>query len=249
MIKIYIGSVGSGKTVTAVRDLYLNKAKRKTYSNIVTKIPNQINLTANMILKKELVGYKKNRKTDEEEPVYELKLNIDFWKNIKEPINIILDEAHSIISSRRSMSKANILINDWLALIRRILGEKDGSYGELIFITQLPKRIDITARDMATQVQYTICHYRKICLNCKTYWNENSEMPELYYACPTCASTKLKKFNFIIEVWKFINLEAYQYWREFGQRTFYSHFYIRDIEQYFDMYNTFQWDSLFGEYY
>lgn len=72
-------------------------ANRKTYSNIKTKLKNQVNINPSMIIKKEVVDTKK-KKDGTIEPVYEYKLNIDYWKGIKEPINVILDEAHSIIN-------------------------------------------------------------------------------------------------------------------------------------------------------
>lgn len=75
----------------------MNMANRKTYSNIKTKLKNQVNINPSMIIKKEVVDTKK-KKDGTIEPVYEYKLNIDYWKGIKEPINVILDEAHSIIN-------------------------------------------------------------------------------------------------------------------------------------------------------
>ncbi len=158
MIRIVLGNVGSGKTAMAVRDMYHNKFQRKTFTNIKTPLTNTVQINPNMIISQTIVDYKKNRKTGETEPIYKKKLNIEFWKGIKEPINVILDEAHSIVNARRSMSSVNIILTDWLSLIRRILGQTQSGYGELVFITQLPKRIDIIARDMATNVQYCVMH-------------------------------------------------------------------------------------------
>ena len=167
MIRISIGNVGSGKTASEVREMALNKARRTYYSNINTKtIKNNVLIDPSMIVDKELVGEKKNKITNVVEPVYKFKVNLEFWKGIKEPINVIIDEAHSILNSRRSMSKINILITDWLALIRRVLGQTESGEGELVFITQLPRRIDSLARDMATQIRYHLCHYVKTCKKC-----------------------------------------------------------------------------------
>ena len=52
MIRISLGNVGSGKTVSEVREIFINKFHRKTYSNIKTKLNHQINLTHDMIIKK-----------------------------------------------------------------------------------------------------------------------------------------------------------------------------------------------------
>lgn len=250
MIKIILGNVGSGKTAFAVREMYLNHNNRKTYSNITTKIKHQVNISPEMIIKKTQVDTRKKR-TGEIEPVYEYKLNIDYWKNIKEPINVILDEAHSIVNARRSMSKTNIIITDWLALIRRVLGQTEQGYGELVFITQLSNRIDIIARDMATNVIYTICHYLKTCSKCGTTWQENSELPEPLSYCinNNCRAYSIKKHTHYLELWHFAGMPMYQMWKEWGQKSFYKHYFIKDIEKYFKFYSTLQWDNLFSEFY
>ncbi len=249
MIKIILGNVGSGKTAFAVREITLNLNKRKTYSNIQTKLKNQVNINAGMIIKKEIVDYKQNRKTQEKEPIYKYNLNVDFWKSIKEPINVVLDEAHTILNARRAMSKVNIIVSDWLALIRRVLGQTDAGFGELTFISQLSNRIDIIARDMATNIIYTICHYLKTCQNCEITWQENSEMPEGYTVCPSCSSNNILKHSHKIECWHFPNMQLFQIWHSFGQKTFYKHYFINDIEKYFEYYNTLAWDNMFGELY
>lgn len=201
-----------------------------------------------MIIKKELVGYKKKR-SGETEPVYEQKLNKEYWQNIHEPISVVLDEAHSIINARRAMSKTNIIVTDWLSLIRRVLGNSTSGYGELVFITQLPNRIDIIAREMATQIRYHICHYFKRCGRCKTVWKENSEMPEGLWNCPRCGSPTIKKYNHEIEVWHFPSMSHFNMWNDFKRNTFYKHYIIKDIEKYFPLYNTLQWDNMFSDLY
>ncbi len=245
MIRISLGNVGSGKTAMEVREIALNKTHRKTYSNIMTKIDDQINLVPSMIIKKVVVGVKKNTGED----ITDLQLNVEFWKNVKKPINIVLDEAHSIINSRRSMSKANILMTDWLSLIRRVIGAAESGYGEVVFITQLPKRIDTIVRDMATQVRYHVCHYVKSCLKCGTYWQENSETPEGLWSCPSCNHWKIKKHSHTVEVWHFDSIVSYEGWKEgWVTNNFYKHYFVTDIEDYFGLYDTFQWDNLFNDF-
>ena len=249
MIKIVLGNVGSGKTAFAVREMALNLNRRKTYSNIKTKMKNQVDISADMIINREIVDYKKNRKTGEKEAVYKFTLNMDYWKNIKEPINVVLDEAHTILNARRSMSKVNIIVSDWIALIRRVLGQTDAGSGELVFISQLWNRIDIIARDMATNIVYTICHFQKTCENCGTTWQENSEMPEGYIVCPYCSGYKIQKYNHRLECWHFPNMQMFQIWHQFSQATYYKHYYINDIEDYFPLYDTLQWDNMFSNFY
>ena len=249
MIKLILGNVGSGKTALAVRDMYHNRLQRTTYSNIKTPLKNVKEINPKMIIKQEIVDYKKNRKSGETVPVYKNTLNIDYWKNIKEPINVVIDEAHSILNSRKSMSSINIIITDWLALIRRVLGETESSYGELTLITQLPNRLDVIARSMATNILYCVMHFIKTCTTCNTSWQENSEMPEGYVTCPKCARTTIKKHSHTVEVWYFSNMEKFNMWSTFNQSSFYKHQYVRDIGKYFNLFDTLQWDNLFSEFY
>lgn len=248
-IIIYLGNVGSGKTACAVREIARSTSKRKYYSNIETnKLKNNIVLKPEMIIEKQIIDTRRKR-SGEEVPIYEMKLNLSFWKDIKEPISVVLDEAHSILNARRSMAKANILITDWLALIRRVLGQNSAGYGDLIMITQLPNRIDTIARDMAHQVRYHVCHYVKTCRRCHVSWKENSEMPEPAYSCISCGSDAVSKHSHYIEVWHYRSMESYETFRNIGQQTAYRHYFIGDIERYFPLYDTLQWDNLFSEFY
>lgn len=249
MIKIILGNVGSGKTALAVRDMYINKFRRRNYTNIITSLKDNIEITPKMIINQKIVDYKTSRKTGEKEPIYKHSLNIDYWKDIKDPINVILDEAHSILNARRSMSKINVIITDWLALIRRVLGQTESGYGELIFISQLPKRIDVIARDMATNILYCIMHFLKTCKNCGTTWQENSEMPEGFPLCPKCNSHSINKHSHSVEVWQFANMSLFDAWKDTNQMTYFKHYFVRDIEKYFSLYDTLQWDNLFSEFY
>ena len=247
-IRITLGNVGSGKTAVEVRDMLKPKGNRKTYSNIQTKLKNQITIKPSMIINDEIVDHKKT-KSGKIEEVHKYSLNMDYWKKIKDPINVVIDEAHSVINSRRSMSKINIIITDWLALIRRILGSNDSGHGELVLITQLPNRLDTIARDMAVQIKYVICHYMKSCKSCGLTWRETSEMPEKIWTCLSCGSHDLNKFNHCIEVYKFANMKEYYSWEIENEKSWYNHYYITDIETVFPMYNTLQWDNMFSSFY
>lgn len=249
MIIISLGNPGSGKTASIIREMYLMKSNRKTYSNIITKgMKNNVLINPDMIVKKDLIRTIK-KKSGDTEPVYEMKLNMEFWKDIKEPIDVVLDEAHSILNARRAMSKVNVIMSDWMALIRRVIGQSDSGYGRLVLISQLSRRLDPIARDMATQVRFHRCHYMKTCLDCYYWWNENSDNPEPLFACPACGSFKIKKHNHKIEVWHFPGIKAYEAWDEFGMSSFHRHYVINDIENYFSLYNTMQWDNMFSELY
>lgn|SRR4030067_1464874 len=242
-IQIFLGNVGSGKTACAVREMALNQSI-KNYSNIVTKLKNNVQINSDMICHKEMVGSMRNGT-----PIYDYKINTEFWMGIKEPINVILDEAHAIVNSRRAMSKVNIIVTDWIALIRRVLGEDSRGMGDLIMITQLPQRIDIICREMATQVRYHICHYVKSCSDCGAQWVEDSDMPETARYCLNCNSPKIKRSNFSIEVMVFPGIKAYQAYKFYNVVTYYKHYFVRDIESFFPLYNTMQWENMFSDLY
>lgn len=241
-----LGNLGSGKTACMVRELALNPSRRMTYSNIITK-----NIKTNTLIKPEMIIEKEllhTKKTGEES--YKYHLNVDFWKNIVKKhtsINVILDEAHTLVDSRRSMSKLNKVMSDFIALLRRVIGQDNTGYGELVLISQLERRLDIIAREMATQVRYHICHYRKICLKCGCKWSETNETAEKFFKCRRCKSYEIKKQQHVIEVLHFIDYAQYMNWKFSNIKSYYKRYYIQDIEKYFPLYDTLQWDNLITE--
>lgn len=248
MISIYLGLPGSGKTLSAVREMHLNRNNRLTYTNIIPKnpelMPNVKTISSDMIITKEVLGY--NRAGEEK---VKLSFNAEFWKNQKEPINVVIDEAHTILNSRASMTKVNRIMGDFLSLVRRTLGASESSSGQLIFISQLAKRIDVIAREMATNIRYYVCHWKKSCLKCRLSWAENSQLPEPRDKCPRCGDYDLKKSNHIIEAYHFSSMDHYQLWADYKMKTFYRHYYIKDVETYFKFYDTLQWENLISEVY
>lgn len=225
----------------------MNATGRKVYSNIITKhLPNNHLIKPDYIFKKELIDTKTKR-DGTVEPIYQLAVNKEFWQNIKEPISVVLDEAHSIIDSRRSLSKKSKIVLEWVALIRRSLGSAESGYGELHFITQLPKSIDTRARQMATQVRLHICHYLKTCNICGTTWQETNTEAEPSWQCMRCGSYKLRKHSHKIEVYHFANMQMYEGYEYFGMKSYHRHYFVNDIEKVFPLYDTLQWDNLFSE--
>lgn len=220
-----------------------------SYSNVFTKkMPWVRKLLPNMIIQESVTYGERGKKNTEH------KLNVGFWKNVKKPVNVVLDEVHTMMNSRRSMSKINIILTDWLALIRRVLGSNEGGYGELVLISQIWNRIDIIARDMATEIRYHRCHYLKTCRGCGIQWNEHSDMPEKMLKCPRCGHWQLIKHSHWIEIWKFSNMDMYIAWDSGfrgskGKRPYFRHYPVMDIEDYFNLYDTEQWDNLFSEFY
>ncbi|MCX6709794.1 MAG: hypothetical protein NTV63_02450 [Candidatus Woesearchaeota archaeon] len=105
MIRISLGNVGSGKTANEVREISLNPFRRKIYTNIVIKekkLPHVERMKPEYIIEKELLRQKKTQDGSLVN-IYDYKLNMDFWKNIDEPICIVLDEFHNIANARASM--------------------------------------------------------------------------------------------------------------------------------------------------
>jgi hypothetical protein len=248
MIKIYLGNVGSGKTVSAVREI-INNSNFVTYSNIMTKkIKNNIVINKDMIIKKELLFTKKSG-----EEMFKYSFNKDFWINAisKNPnMNIIIDEAHTVLNSRRAMSKQTQCLLDFIALIRKILGSSSTGQGSLILISQLERRLDPVASEMATQIKFHICHYRKTCRNCGYSFSENNEAIEIRNACQKCGEYSLKKSDHVVEVYQFPRMDNFVRWKYLGipfKQTGNRHYLIKDIEKYFDYYNTLQWENLFSD--
>ena len=240
--------MGSGKTACMVREIIKNIDDKINYTNIkiFNKKARYVLINRDMIIKKELLST-----TKKGEPNYKYMLNEEFWKNLrkeKKYINVILDEAHTLVDSRRAMSKENKIMMDFIALLRRILGDSDSDYGELILITQLGRRLDVIARDLVNNVHYHICHYKKRCNKCKFAIYENNEQLEKMKICPVCNNNKFIKSNFIIEKFEFENVEKCSIWIDTGIKNYFKHYYITDIEKYFKFYDTFQWENLISEY-
>lgn len=251
MIRLMLGKMGSGKTACMVREMVLNKDEKTTFSNIILKgkarKPNVVQINRAMIFKDEVVKVLQNG-TKQTKPV----LNADFWKDtrINYPfgINVTLDEAHTLMDSRRAMSNTSVIMNDFMSLLRRILGDSGEGYGELVLITQLGRRLDVNARELATSVHYHLCHYKRTCTKCNFNFWETNEVYQKPKLCPRCQNRKMVKSNFVIEKWEFDSMEKLDFWIDNGVKTYQKHYYITDIEQYFQYYNTFQWENLISEY-
>jgi len=243
MIQIILGNIGSGKTATVVRELVKNPTQKTTFSNILTKkIKNNVIINREMIIKKVI-----NEKTKKEE----LKLNSEYWQKIQEKygaINVIIDEAHTVLNPRRAMSKINVIMSDFLAMLRRVIGSASSGYGTLTLITQLERRLDPIAREMSTNVRFCICHYNKTCKKCYHVWLENNEIAEPKYQCPKCNNIHIIKHHHRIETFHFHSFRAYEEWKEYGLKTYHKHYFINDIEKFFPYYNTLQWENLISDY-
>jgi len=248
MIKLVFGNVGSGKTAIMVRYMKTNKHKM-FITNIHVKgkeFKNVIQLKADMIIKKDVIGIKRDGTE-----IFKLSLNTQFWKDLilkYGEMNIIIDEAHAFgLNPRRSMSSINLIMTDFIALIRRVLGSSDNS-GDAYFISQLSRRLDPILRDMSEQITFCIHHYTSKCSICKSEWVENNEMANKFTVCPRCKDYRIKKVKHIIEVFEFKNINDFIFFREAKTKTYYSRYLIKDIETIFGNYDTLQFEDLLSNY-
>jgi len=255
MIRIFLGNVGSGKTISVVRELVESNSDSNclmTYSNIVTKqkgkfkLNNNITITRDMLIKKDLI-----RTMRDGTPIYKSKFNKDFWveaKNKYKAFNVVIDEAHTVMNARKSMSKQNAVAGDFLALIRKVCNNPNTN-ATLTLISQLDNRIDVIAREMATEVRYHICMYEVRCNKCSVYWTEHSEMmdDDKPKKCPRCNHNGLTKYNHRLIVHYFENMKQYQDWKYTGINSIKKTKMVEGIAEYFPFYDTYQLDDLISD--
>ena len=255
-IILYLGNTGSGKTVSAVKEMVDNNEHRTFYTDITPLKPRSTpwikQLHPEMMVKKELLKTIKHRDGGEENK-FKYTLNEEFWIERKsERKSVIIDEAHKYLDSRKSFSGVNKLFCDFLALSRRIVEDSSNS-GDIIFITQLGIAADKRLREMAHEVKYHICHYDVMCKACGYGQRENSEFPVAFRMrlCPSCGGYDVMKCGHQIEVFCFRSMQDFQTWEMFGKSTrmFYYHYCITGITDYFKYYDTFQWGNMFGTLY
>jgi len=149
MIKLIVGGIGSGKSLSAVKEIIHRECK--TFTNFDVKHANTEKLLVDHIISDSVKRVKKSG-----EAVKELKVNWDFWNELVERninFDICLDEIHNILNSRRSMSKWNMLVGTWLSQIRKILGDSETNH--ITAISQRVSGVDIILRDLMYQI--TLC--------------------------------------------------------------------------------------------
>ncbi len=157
MIIGYTGGIGSGKTLSVVKEI-VNK-DIFAFTNFNLNVKNYHRLRLSDILKFDEKGKPIN-------------INWKYWNNINRKYknySIFLDEIGNICSSRQSMSKRNILINKWLSQIRKVL--QDNPNNHLYFITQKLRQVDIIFRELA-----------QVIIRCKLYKvGTNTYIKQYYY--------------------------------------------------------------------
>lgn len=139
MIIILLGGIGSGKSLSVVKEIVDKKQYALTNFNL-KNISNFHRIKVSDILVR----------IENDKGKVDFKVNWDFWEKIRKKnknYSIYLDEIHNIIHARRSMSKVNILMSKWVSQIRKILSDTPNNH--LYLISQTLRKIDVDFRDLA----------------------------------------------------------------------------------------------------
>jgi hypothetical protein len=140
MIIVFVGGIGSGKSVSVIKELHERSKYSEAYVNFETKkIPNVKRIRMDWIVD-----------TVEKEGKKQKVVNYPFWNKLRNSgkrFSIYLDEIHNIMHSRMSMTKQNVLMSMWISQIRKVFGEAEKDH--LYCISQKLRRIDISLRDLA----------------------------------------------------------------------------------------------------
>ena len=136
MIIIILGGIGSGKTLSVVKEIIDKRRYAITNFNLLNmKNYHRIKISDIII---------------ESEKIKDYSVNWDFWAKTRKKYknySIFLDEVHNLIHSRRSMSRLNILMSQWVSQIRKILS--DSPVNHLYLISQTMRKIDVDFRELA----------------------------------------------------------------------------------------------------
>lgn len=142
MIICLWGGVGSGKSITVVKEMVDNESDI-VFSNFRLKQPRDKPKIFHHRLKyTDIIKYGEKKKDH--------RVNWDFWDDVRKKYksySIYLDEVHNIIHARRSMSSENILFSKFLSQIRKIL--QDHPTNHIYFISQTLRKIDVDFRELA----------------------------------------------------------------------------------------------------
>lgn len=135
MIIVLLGGIGSGKTLSAVKEIVDNEQYALTNFKL-KKVKNYHRIKISDIIMKDDKG--------------KLSVNWDFWEKMRKKhksYSIYLDEIHNIIHARRSMSRMNIQMSKWVSQIRKVLADHPTNH--LYIISQTKRKIDIDFRDLS----------------------------------------------------------------------------------------------------
>jgi hypothetical protein len=163
MILCFLGGIGSGKTVSLIKEII--KRDDFVFTNF------------------DIIGYKKYhrlmfkdifREFEDKKGKKSYDVNWNFWKNQKiKDFSICLDEVHNLVGSRNSQTTQNKLLSKWVAQVRKLYA--DSQHSNLYILSQTIRRIDVDFRDL---VHIIVCH-KCVKINnkvwIKQYWYDGME--------------------------------------------------------------------------
>lgn len=245
-IKLYMGYLGSGKTLSCIREMAFSPMP--TYTNVKTK--NGLKtflLNKDSIILNKVVG-QKNKRDGTTEDVIETEVNFDFWEKAKKKhqfgFNIVIDEAHSIIDARTSMSKQNRIAKKWASSLRKIISCDKGS-GDVILISQLPRGIDVWAKELCNQYRWHEYVSHRQCNNCKERYVFNSSSEEPQERCPNCDYGNNTELASKLISYRFKTIEDVEAFIYYNAKTYYYAEVINNPNYFYRYYDTFQIENLF----
>jgi hypothetical protein len=220
MIIFLVGDIGSGKSLSAVKEIF----ERRNYFHANFKLHG---ITYNRMKWEQLI-VQGEKKTD-------TRVNFEYWKEQtkKGSFDIYLDEFHNLMSSRRAVSKKNVLLSDWLSQIRKILGQSE--LFNLYLLTQKLRRIDVNSRDLA-----------QCCILCQKQIIKNIKIPTLVRRKNKLVKEKIP-LCLIYKYW-FHNAEQLQAYELWGSTKPFkvTRFIGNDYYKYYDSYEIVDFGQ--GEY-
>lgn len=139
MIIFYVGGIGSGKTISMIKEAV--DRKQKVYTNYkLFNLKNHTRLKVDHLVKI----------TEDEDKKTKYEVNFGYWnKQLKKgtTFDIFIDELHNIANSRTGQRKLNKGLNLWVAQVRKIL--QGNEQNNIYLTTQRPMSVDIGWRDLA----------------------------------------------------------------------------------------------------
>jgi hypothetical protein len=138
LIITVLGGIGSGKTLSVVKELADSKNFAFTNFNLKSSLKKKYR----RIHVDDVIIRGEKRKDD--------RINWEFWDDMKKEhknFSIYLDEVHNLIHSRSSMSKTNILMSKWVSQIRKITSDSPNNH--LYLISQTLRKIDVDFRELS----------------------------------------------------------------------------------------------------
>jgi hypothetical protein len=243
MIKIFLGNLGSGKTLHAVKEIVEDNSGRMTYTNLILKgVNNAVYIKPEDVIKK----------IESDKGKVKLDLNLEYWQKQKRPLNVVWDEIHLMANSRSSTAKPNMVLSKFLAMGRRIVGRDDKGYGTLIFIAQKERTVDVNIRELADEIYEHISWNKIHCHDCnlnEVQSSNNARVSDdaLIRTCARCHSAALSVSLIRVEVKIFTGSSRASCWENYFDNKHKKSMYLCNLHKYYKYYDTMQiaslWDS------